>query len=267
MKISVVTISFNQAQFLKECIDSVVSQDHPDIEHIVVDPGSTDGSRDIIDSYGARVLRIYEKDRGPADGLNKGFARATGDIFCFLNSDDFFRPGALSTIAPHFNGQIDVLSGHTDIVDAEGRFRRRVYSDAFDLHAMAYGQCFLMQPSTFFTADIFRKVGGFNLDNRSSWDAELFLEFGIAGARFALVDEFLSAYRVHSESITGSRRLAELQWQNGIAMFNKVARTPYDPAKPKIRALRKYYKIRRHLLNYRDTIERIRKGPVVQSKG
>lgn len=267
MKISVVTISFNQAHYLKECMDSVLSQDHPDIEYIVVDPGSTDGSRDIIDSYGDRVVRIYEKDKGPADGLNKGFARATGDVLCFLNSDDVFRPQALSRIAPYFDGSIDVLSGHTDIIDGAGAFRRRVYSDAFDLRAMAYGQCFLMQASTFFTAEIFRRVGGFNPLNRSNWDAELFIEFGLADGRFALIDEFLSAYRVHGESITGTGKLAELHRQYGIAMFNKVEREAYDVRKPRIRALKKYYKIRRHLLNYRDTIERIRKGPVFMSGG
>ena len=74
MKISVVTISFNQAKFLRECIDSVLNQDYHEIEYIVVDPGSTDGSKKIIDSYGDKIIKYYEKDYGPADGLNKGFS-------------------------------------------------------------------------------------------------------------------------------------------------------------------------------------------------
>lgn len=266
MKISVVTISFNQAQYLRACIDSVLSQDYEDIEYIVVDPGSTDGSREIIDGYGDRIVRVYERDKGPADGLNKGFARATGDIFCFLNSDDTFHPHAFSKISPRFDGSVDVLSGHADIIDGEGAFRRKVYSDAFDLRAMAYGQCFLMQPSTFFTAEIFRRVEGFNPLNRSNWDAELFVEFGIAEGRFALIDEFLSAYRVHGDSITGTGKLADMHREYGLAMFKRIEREAYDSKRAKFRALHKYYKIRRHVLNYRDTIERIRKGPVFMSQ-
>src|ERR1700738_5632483 len=95
-KVSIVTISFNQAEFLERAIRSVVDQDYPEIEYSVVDPGATEGSRDIIERYRSRIARvIYEPDRGPADGLNKGFACATGDIFGFLNSDDVLLPGAV----------------------------------------------------------------------------------------------------------------------------------------------------------------------------
>src|SRR6202171_6644991 len=95
-RVSIVTISFNQAPFLERAIRSVVEQDYPDIEYIVVDPGSTDGSRDIIERYRSRISQvIYEPDHGPADGLNKGFASATGDIFGSINADDAFLPGAV----------------------------------------------------------------------------------------------------------------------------------------------------------------------------
>ena len=84
MKFSIVTISYNQAQFLEQAIRSVIEQDYPDVEYIVVDPGSTDGSREIIERYRDRIDRIiFEPDKGPADGLNKGFAQATGDVFGF----------------------------------------------------------------------------------------------------------------------------------------------------------------------------------------
>ena len=89
MKISVVTISYNQACYLEQTIISVLNQDYENVEYIVVDPGSTDGSRDIIEKYRNRIQHIiYERDVGPADGLNKGFAVATGDVFYFINSDD-----------------------------------------------------------------------------------------------------------------------------------------------------------------------------------
>ena len=94
MRISIVTLSYNQRTFLREAIDSVLQQDHPDLEYIVVDPGSTDGSREFIRSYGEQVAQVvFEPDQGAADGLNKGFSRATGEVFGFLNADDYLLPG------------------------------------------------------------------------------------------------------------------------------------------------------------------------------
>ena len=95
LKISVVTISYNQAEFLERCIESVLNQNYPNLEYIIVDPGSTDGSRDIIKRYEKVFSHILlDPDNGPADGLNKGFAKATGDILYFINSDDVVLPDA-----------------------------------------------------------------------------------------------------------------------------------------------------------------------------
>lgn len=124
MKISIVTISFNQTCFLEEAICSVLEQGYPNVEYIVVDPGSTDGSREIIERYSDRIDKvIFEPDEGPADGLNKGFAHASGDVFGFLNSDDVLEPGALSGAARYFEArpEVDVVSGHSWIIDEEGR--------------------------------------------------------------------------------------------------------------------------------------------------
>ena len=103
MKFSVVTISFNQRQYLMEALTSVLAQDYPAIEYIVVDPGSTDGSRELIESFRSRLDRvIFEPDQGAAEGLNKGFQQASGDIFGFLNSDDVLLPGAMRSRRPGF---------------------------------------------------------------------------------------------------------------------------------------------------------------------
>src|ERR1700685_847119 len=100
MKFSVVTISFNQRQYLEEALRSVLTQDYPAIEYIVVDPVSTDGSRELIESFASQLARvIFEPDRGAADGLNNGFQHASGDIFGFLNSDDVLLPGVMSNVA------------------------------------------------------------------------------------------------------------------------------------------------------------------------
>ena len=96
MKISIVTISFNQEKYLRQCIDSVLSQTGCEVEYIVVDPGSTDRSREIIESYGDKIIRVFESDDGPADGLARGFGRATGRVYGWINSDDYLLPGALA---------------------------------------------------------------------------------------------------------------------------------------------------------------------------
>ncbi len=89
MKISIVTLSFNQCAFLREALESVLQQGYPDLEYIVIDPGSTDGSRELIQSYASGIAHmVFEPDKGASDGLRKGFALATGDICGFLNSDD-----------------------------------------------------------------------------------------------------------------------------------------------------------------------------------
>src|ERR1039458_5622209 len=103
MRISIVTLSYNQRVFLREAIDSILQQDYPDLEYIVVDPGSTDGSRELLRSYGERISHvIFELDQGAADGLNKGFGQASGEIFGFLNADDFLLPGSLHRVAEFF---------------------------------------------------------------------------------------------------------------------------------------------------------------------
>ena len=102
MKISIVTISYNQKQYLKACIDSILTQAECELEYIVVDAGSTDGSRELIESYGDQVIKVFERDDGPADGLNKGFACATGEVYGFINSDDYLLPGALKRVTEFF---------------------------------------------------------------------------------------------------------------------------------------------------------------------
>src|SRR5712664_4686447 len=157
-KVSIVTISFNQGKFLERAIRSVVEQDYPDIEYIVVDPGSTDGSRDIIERYRPRIAKaILEPDNGPADGLNKGFAAATGEILAYINADDAYLPGAIAKAVAAFEARphADVIYGHSYIIDGEGNVVRRSRSVPFDLRLYAYGGVTVMQQSTFFRSNAF----------------------------------------------------------------------------------------------------------------
>lgn len=262
VKVSLVTISYNQAEFLERTILSVIRQDYNGIEYIVVDPGSTDGSRDIIERYRPKISKvILDPDRGPADGLNKGFSHATGDIYGFLNSDDVLYPGAVKRIVRYLSDHpdTDVVSGHAVIIDEQDREIRKSYSDNFSLIRYAYGTGVLMQPSTFFRSEIFRKTDGFNIENRTNWDGELYVDMLMCGARFALIDDFLSGYRLQSNSITASKKL-----DDGIRNYRKriFRRIMGRDIKPWDSALSLLFRLEKYIANPRALQERLLHGPI-----
>jgi glycosyltransferase involved in cell wall biosynthesis len=223
MKFSIVTVSFNQRQYLEEALASVLAQDYPTIEYIVVDPGSTDGSRELIEGLRGRLASIiFEPDQGAADGLNKGFQRATGDVFGFLNSDDVLLPGAMKTVSRVFeqNPDHDIVMGNGFIVDARGKRIRRIRAAGFTLDRYFYGGATWLQQSTFFRRTAFEGVGGFNVNNRSCWDGELLVDMVRQGARVKYVNQDLALFRIHAQSITGSRRHSEMMKADADRMFS-----------------------------------------------
>ncbi len=263
MKFSVVTISYNQAQFLERAILSVLAQTGVEREYIIVDPGSTDGSREIIERHRAAFSHIlYDRDEGPADGLNKGFAQARGEAFCYLNSDDEFEPDAFQRIMSFFDSHpnTDVVCGHSWIVDADGKRLRRVWSDPYNRKAVAYGTAIQMQASTFFRSDAFRRTKGFNAQNRISWDSELLLDLALSGARIDVIDEFLSLYRVHAASITGAALHRQLAIEHSRRYFERLMGRPWAPTDDYIAKL---MFVHRQLRNPRAFFERLSKGKVL----
>ena len=262
MKFSVVTISYNQAVFLEQAIVSVLSQRGVELEYIVVDPGSTDGSRDIIERHRDRIAHVvYEKDDGPADGLNKGFALATGEVYCYLNSDDEFEPNAFQTVAAYFasHPETDVVCGHCWLIDERGRRLRRVWSDPYQRTLVAYGRAIQIQPSTYIRKGAFRRIDGFNVRNRISWDAELLLDLAICGARIEVIDEFLSLYRVHATSITGTGLHRDLQNEWSRVRFQKLMGRPWSGSDDYITKL---MFVVRQLRNPTAFFERLLRGKV-----
>lgn len=208
MKISIVTISYNQGEFLEKAILSVINQKNEvDLEYIVVDAGSTDGSREIIKSYENEIdCIIFESDEGPADGLNKGFRLATGDIYGYLNADDEFVLGALQEVDEYFNihPDIDVVSAHGEIIDGHDNFLQKCFSHNFNLQRYVEGNCVVVQQSTFFKSDIFKATHGFNKNNHISWDGELMVDMALNNAKFSRLHRYWSRFRVYDQSISGS---------------------------------------------------------------
>lgn len=225
MRISIVTISYNQYQYLRECIDSVLNQNDVEIEYIIVDPGSTDGSRELINSYNNRIDKIVlDPDKGSADGLNNGFARASGDIFGYINSDDMLLPDALRHVKNVFekHPDIDVVYGDGSRIDGDGKEIARMYGCQWDLRAYVFGGISIVQQSTFFRRKYFEAAGGFNLDNKTCWDGELLVDMALCGARFRYIHRNLGVFRIHEESISGSGRLQNQYRKDRARLKEKV---------------------------------------------
>jgi glycosyltransferase involved in cell wall biosynthesis len=225
VKISIVTLSFNQRAYLKEAIDSVLSQRYTDLEYIVVDPGSTDGSQEMIQSYGSRIAQtIFEPDEGAADGLNKGFACASGEIFGFLNADDVLFPGSLEHVANFFKAypQCDMAMGNGYKIDGRGQKTRHFVARDFSVRRFFYGGTQWLQQATFFRAAMFHRSPGFNLQNRTCWDGELFVQIADLGATIGYINADLAGFRIHDASISGSGRMNEQYLRDCRRIFRQL---------------------------------------------
>jgi glycosyltransferase involved in cell wall biosynthesis len=225
MKVSIATICLNQGQFVSQAIESVLSQDHPDVEYIVVDAGSTDESRTVIERYRERIAHVvFEPDSGPADGLNKALRLATGDIWACVNADDVLLPRASSSACASFKGDpsLDVVYGDGYVVDACLRTLRRERSDDFNPRRYAYGVGVVVHQATFIKRRAVLAAGGYNVSNRTCWDGELLLELALTGARMSHVDDPWGMFRIHTGSITGSQRLRNHYEADGLRLFERA---------------------------------------------
>jgi glycosyltransferase involved in cell wall biosynthesis len=230
-RFSIVTISYNQSEYLERAIRSVIDQEGVDLEYIVVDPGSTDGSRDIIEHYSARIQTvILSPDAGPADGLNKGLAHASGQYFGFINADDELSPGALREAAAFFqlNPDIDVVCGDSWQIDADGQRSRRLVSvPHISPRLFARGVAYIVQQSAFMRLPPVLAIGGFDKTNCSTWDGDLFYRLAKQGSRFKRVKHIWGLFRIYGTSISGSGRLIDIYRKERRAMFiQQFGRTP-----------------------------------------
>src|SRR5215831_15323038 len=158
-RISIVTPSYNQGEFLEQTILSVLDQKYSNLEYIIIDGGSTDNSIDIIKKY-ARHLAYWtsEPDRGAADAIAKGFAKATGEIMAYLNSDDIYMPGALEAAAERLsNANADLVYGNAEWIDPAGSRIAERRQTPFSGLGYLYGGFDLQQPTTFWKRDMFDK--------------------------------------------------------------------------------------------------------------
>jgi hypothetical protein len=198
MRISIVTPSFNQASFLEQTLRSVLDQDYPDLEYLVVDGGSTDGSVEIIRRYAGQLAWwVSEKDRGQAEGINKGLARATGEVVAWLNSDDLYQPGAFTAAvqALEAHPECGMVFGDMLALDGEGRLINIQRFGDWGLEDLMQFRI-IGQPSVFMRRSVLEKVGFLDLNYHFLLDHQLWLRMAQA-APICHVPQVWSAARFH----------------------------------------------------------------------
>ena len=216
-KISVITPSYNQGQFIEQTILSVLSQGYANLEYIIMDGGSTDNTVEIIKKHESSITHWQsKKDNGQASAINEGFAMATGDILCWLNSDDKYFPDTLNKVAGFFTdiNAAEIVFGNCLHVNEKSNKKRG--SDVEGAHKkFKLSLCdYIIQPSSFFTRTTWRNTGVLNESLHFSFDWDWFIRAEKAGTNFIPVREYLSLYRIHDAHKSGGggiKRTEELK--------------------------------------------------------
>ncbi len=216
-KISVITPSYNQGQFIEETIKSVVEQNYPNLEYIIVDGASTDNSVSIIKKYAKKYPKIIkwisEKDKGQSDAINKGLRMSTGEILCYLNSDDCFTKGALWEVAKFFkkNKEAKWVTGDYIVINEKGeeihqfvRWYKKIFSFLPRKDIFIKILNFINQPSTFWKREIYEKIGDFSLDFKYNMDYDYWLRIFNINYYLYTINKPLSKFRIHHLSKGGS---------------------------------------------------------------
>lgn len=223
-RITIITPSFNQGHYIEQTIVSVLSQNYPDLEYIVMDGGSTDSTVEILKKYDGKLLWFSEQDRGQSHAINKGLQMATGQVIAFLNSDDIYEPSALLKVGKFFmtHARANWLTGKCHTIDQKGNEIRKAitcYKNFWlmlkNYHVMLVLN-YISQPATFWRREVTEIVGGFDESLRYAMDYDYWLR---VGGRFKLwlLHDYLASFRVHPNSKAGSSAHAQFEAEFQIA--------------------------------------------------
>jgi glycosyltransferase involved in cell wall biosynthesis len=204
MLISIVTPSYNQAPYIEETIRSVLSQDYPEIEYMIVDGGSTDGTLDIIKRYDDKLgCWVSEKDKGQTDALNKGFARAKGDILAWINSDDTYEPGAVSAAVKYLQShpEVGMVYGNCNFINKSGEVIGKFDAAQTNYHRLRRGYVHIPQQTMFFRADLWKQVGPLDPSFYFAMDYDLWTRIS-SRTEIRYVPQTWANFRLHTSGKT-----------------------------------------------------------------
>jgi len=207
MKLSIITPSYQQGKYIERTIESVLGQDYPDLEYIVMDGGSKDETVEILKKYGDRILWESKKDKGQTDALNQGIARATGEVIGWLNSDDIYYPGTFEKVMNVFanHPEVNVVYGNANHIDEQDGIMEPYYTEPFDFERLK-DVCFICQPSVFFRKSVVEKYGYPDVNLQYCMDYEYWVRLG-KHETFYYLEETLAGSRLYADNKTlGSRR-------------------------------------------------------------
>ena len=221
--ISIVTPSFNQVGFIEETIRSVLLQGYPNLEYIVIDGGSSDGTLNMIRKYEKWLSYwVSEPDSGQSEAINKGWAAAGGEILAWLNSDDTYTQDALFTVAELFakNPQVDMLYGDCRMIDETGRFIKMAPAAEFDLKKLVCNHWIIPQQSTFIRRSVWDRIGKLDENLHLIMDWEYWLRIALEDFTIQFFPEIFSNFRIHENAKTSS--LAERSGEEKIRVLNRI---------------------------------------------
>lgn len=203
-KITVVTPSYNQGEFIERTIVSIINQNYPNLEYFVIDGGSTDNTVEIIKKYQDKIdYWVSEKDRGQTDAINKGMRRATGDIVCWINSDDILLPGTLFTVGRYFmkHPNIEYLNGVVIEIGRQDEILKMTHTILCKWFAER-GSFNVLQQGMFWKRSLFEKVGYLDVSFHAMMDYEFIIRLFESDIKMAFIDKPLGAIRIYGETKT-----------------------------------------------------------------
>lgn len=247
--VSIVTPSYNQMKYLERTIQSVLNQDYPAIEYIVMDGGSTDGSVEIIKEYANRISYWEsKKDGGQTDAINKGFSYANGDIFAWINSDDTYEPGAIQKAVTYLSTHLDIgmVYGDCNFINSEDHIIGRFNTKQTDYQRLKTGFVHIPQQSSFWRAELWHLVKPLDTSIYFAMDYDLWLRLAKISA-IKYFPEMWANFRLHGDTKTiseddrGWKDMLKIHYRNGGNFFSPLIAKYYlrKLAAPIIKSRRK----------------------------
>ena len=201
MKVSIITPSFNQGNFIAKTIESVITQAYAPLEYVVMDGGSVDNTVAVLKQYHDQLTYVSETDRGQGHAVNKGIMQTTGDMIGWLNSDDIYYPSAIKKVCQFFaaHPDVDVVYGEANQIDRDNKVFDRYPTESWNLERLKR-RCFVSQPATFFRRRVIAKYGLLDEQLQFCMDYEYWLRLALHGAKFAYLPDILAGTRIYAET-------------------------------------------------------------------
>lgn len=235
MLVSIITPSYNQSRFLEETIQSVLSQDYPQIEYLIVDGGSSDGTIDILKKYEGRLAGwVSERDQGQTDAINKGFARATGDIFAWINSDDTYQPGAVSAAVAFLqqHSGVGMVYADCNYINESGEITGKFRAAQTNERLLRRGYTHIPQQTMFFRADLWKQVGPLDPSFYFAMDYDLWTRIA-RRTEIRYIPQTWANFRLHTsgKSIVADERcwpeMMRVHYRDGGSFFSVIVAKYY----------------------------------------